>query len=215
MFVQISRNTFPSDCLKKHLAVYVCVCAYITTRVRQRGTGMHRKGRDETGQKSWAPEKTAQDCTHVCVHVRTYARVRVTGDFRGPRLLRIESRYFFRARNYVAEIGQEKRSEGIERYKFSVESSEKHFAGRSEDANGVEESSWQPGAQELEAGICTDQLVCVAVQFRLPRLVDGTLRQQQTLRPHAGARSFSVGRRQYRRRLQCVPAALARFCGAD
>ena len=84
------------------------------------------------------------------MRVRTYAFAIFSGDFRGPRLLRSASRYFLRTRNHGAEIGQEKRFEGIERYKLSVEFSEKHFAGRSEEANGVEESTWQPGAQELE-----------------------------------------------------------------
>ena len=83
---------------------------------------MHRKSHDETGQESPAPGRAAQDCTHVCMRVRTYACALFSGDFRGPRLLRSAFRYFFRYRNHVAEVGQEKRSEGFERYKFSVES---------------------------------------------------------------------------------------------
>ena len=98
---------------------------------------MHRKGHDETGQESPAPGRAAQDCTHVCMRVRTYACALFSSDFRGPRLLRSASRYFFRSRNHVAEIGQEKRSECFDRYKFPVESSEEHFAGRSAHLTGV------------------------------------------------------------------------------
>ena len=58
---------------------------------------LHRKGHDETGQESPAPWRTAQDCTHVCMRVCTYACALFSGGFRGPRLLRSASRYLVHA----------------------------------------------------------------------------------------------------------------------
>ena len=58
---------------------------------------MRRKAHSATGQERRAPGKPAQDCTHVCMRVRTYAPVRVTGDFRGLRLLRGAFRYILPA----------------------------------------------------------------------------------------------------------------------